>query len=380
MARPDEDKTRGVLLAVSSSVCIGLSFVIKKRGLRLAGSAPGGTRASAGGFAYLRQPLWWAGLGTMVVGEAANFAAYAFAPAAVVTPLGALSILVAALLAHSLLGERLPALAWMGCALCVCGAVPLVLHAPPDEPVSSLASLEAAASRPGFLLYACAVLGVVLWLVKRVEPRTGAASPLVPILICSLVGSLSVLSCKALGTALRLWLAGAERLAPGRTAALACCVGGAVTTQMLYLNKALDAWPTAVVTPLYYALFTTATLAASAALFRDWERLPGPAAGATTACAFGTMLCGVALLHADQLGASGGAAAAGGGGGGGGGGGAALGGGGGAHDGDCAPGGGGGHADGSPGGAKAAGGGGGRAARRGGGDGAAAVGGLEAAV
>lgn len=30
----------------------------------------------------------------MVVGEAANFAAYAFAPAILVTPLGALSIIV----------------------------------------------------------------------------------------------------------------------------------------------------------------------------------------------------------------------------------------------------------------------------------------------
>ena len=31
---------------------------------------------------------------TMVVGEVANFAAYAFAPAILVTPLGALSIIV----------------------------------------------------------------------------------------------------------------------------------------------------------------------------------------------------------------------------------------------------------------------------------------------
>ena len=40
------------------------------------------------------QPLWWAGMLTMIVGEAANFAAYAFAPAILVTPLGALSIFV----------------------------------------------------------------------------------------------------------------------------------------------------------------------------------------------------------------------------------------------------------------------------------------------
>ena len=52
------------------------------------------SRAGSGGYAYLREWLWWVGLLTMVVGEAANFTAYGFAPAFVVTPLGALSVLV----------------------------------------------------------------------------------------------------------------------------------------------------------------------------------------------------------------------------------------------------------------------------------------------
>ena len=50
--------------------------------------------AGVGGYSYLAEPLWWAGMVTMVVGEIANFAAYAFAPAILVTPLGALSIIV----------------------------------------------------------------------------------------------------------------------------------------------------------------------------------------------------------------------------------------------------------------------------------------------
>jgi hypothetical protein len=48
----------------------------------------------AGGFSYLCEPVWWAGMSFMIVGEAANFAAYAFAPATLVTPMGALSIIV----------------------------------------------------------------------------------------------------------------------------------------------------------------------------------------------------------------------------------------------------------------------------------------------
>lgn len=51
-------------------------------------------RLGSGGFGYLREFQWWTGLATMGLGELCNFTAYGFAPASVVTPLGALSILV----------------------------------------------------------------------------------------------------------------------------------------------------------------------------------------------------------------------------------------------------------------------------------------------
>lgn len=43
----------------------------------------------------------------MGIGEAANLLAYAFAPAALVTPLGALSVIVAAILSSKFLNEKL---------------------------------------------------------------------------------------------------------------------------------------------------------------------------------------------------------------------------------------------------------------------------------
>lgn len=43
----------------------------------------------------------------VAVGETANFAAYAFAPASLVTPLGALSVLISAILASKYLNEKL---------------------------------------------------------------------------------------------------------------------------------------------------------------------------------------------------------------------------------------------------------------------------------
>ncbi|KAK4407449.1 putative magnesium transporter NIPA3 [Sesamum angolense] len=101
-----KDNLTGFILALLSSGFIGASFIIKKIGLRRAAAASG-VRAGVGGYSYLMEPLWWLGMITMVIGEVANFVAYAFAPAVLVTPLGALSIIVSAALAHFILNERL---------------------------------------------------------------------------------------------------------------------------------------------------------------------------------------------------------------------------------------------------------------------------------
>uniref|UniRef100_A0A4W3JAC1 NIPA magnesium transporter 2 n=1 Tax=Callorhinchus milii TaxID=7868 RepID=A0A4W3JAC1_CALMI len=51
----------GLVLAISSSIFIGGSFILKKKGLlRLA--KKGSMRAGQGGHAYLKEWLWWAGL------------------------------------------------------------------------------------------------------------------------------------------------------------------------------------------------------------------------------------------------------------------------------------------------------------------------------
>src|SRR3954447_6767613 len=59
----------------------------------------------------------------VVAGEIANFAAYAFAPAILVTPLGALSVLIGAVLGSYFLKEELGTLGKLGCATCLIGSV-----------------------------------------------------------------------------------------------------------------------------------------------------------------------------------------------------------------------------------------------------------------
>ena len=85
----------------------------------------------------------------MVLGEIFNFAAYAFAPAILVTPLGALSVLVGAVLGSYFLNEELGTLGKLGSALCLIGAVIIVLHAPPDPEIDNIDEILQHAIAPG---------------------------------------------------------------------------------------------------------------------------------------------------------------------------------------------------------------------------------------
>ena len=141
-----EDKWIGLALAITSTLAIGTSFVITKKGLNDAADKHG---FEGDGFAYLKTPLWWVGIGSLVLGEIANFAAYAFAPAILVTPLGALSVLIGAVLGAYFLGEELGILGRLGCAICLIGSVVIVLHAPPDKEIETVTQILEYAVHPG---------------------------------------------------------------------------------------------------------------------------------------------------------------------------------------------------------------------------------------
>ncbi len=88
-------------------------------------------------------------LSTVGIGEICNFAAYAFAPAILVTPLGALSVLIGAVLGSYFLKEELGILGKLGSAICLIGAVVIVLHAPPDEEIETTDQILHYAVQPG---------------------------------------------------------------------------------------------------------------------------------------------------------------------------------------------------------------------------------------
>ncbi|XP_073146963.1 probable magnesium transporter NIPA1 [Henckelia pumila] len=288
------DNIKGLVLAISSSIFIGSSFIIKKKGLKRAGAS--GTRAGDGGHAYLKEPWWWVGMITMIVGEGANFIAYAFAPAILVTPLGALSIIFSAVLAHFILDEKLHPFGVVGCILCLVGSVAIVLHAPLEKDIESVKQVWHLATEPGFVIYTCTVLSLAAILIYWFVPRYGQTHMVVYIGICSLTGSLTVMGVKAVGIALKLSFSGSNQFIFFETWFFTIYVIIFCIMQLNYLNKALDIFNTAVVSPVYYVMFTTLTILASTIMFKEWDS-QNASQIVSEVCGFVTILCGTFLLH-----------------------------------------------------------------------------------
>lgn len=223
-------------------------------------------------------------------GEFANFAAYSFAPAVIVTPMGGFSVVISAILADIMLGETLTSTGRLGCGLCLVGSTVIVLHAPKERVVSTVTEIVNNILTPGFLTYVAIVAVSCAVLFLYVAPRFGRKHAIVYLSICSLFGSLSVMAVKALGLAIRLTLNGHNQFNKPVTWLFVLAVVLCIVIQMNYLNKALDLFNTAHVTSVYYVFFTTYVIVASVILFQDWKD--------QTAGNVASQICGLVICFA----------------------------------------------------------------------------------
>ncbi|XP_049910861.1 magnesium transporter NIPA1 [Epinephelus moara] len=282
----------GILIAVVSSFINGSTFVLQKKGI---------LRSRDRGGSYLTDVVWWGGTLCMIVGQIGNFLAYNVAPAVIVTPLGALGVLFGAVLASWILKEHLNILGKLGCVLCCCGSVVLIIHAPKAETVTSRLELEERLSDPVFVLYALSVVLLLVILIVWVAPAHGTSNIMVYVAICSLLGSFTVPSSKGLGLAAQD--AFGEGPSSSRALALFVCLLGtlavSILIQFFFINKALECFNSNMFEAIYYVTFTSTVIVASALLFKEWTALTVTDSLAML-CGLTTMCVGVVLLRISQ--------------------------------------------------------------------------------
>ncbi|KAK2762703.1 hypothetical protein FQN54_000877 [Arachnomyces sp. PD_36] len=291
--RPPVYKAIGISLAIASGVFIGISFVLKKRGLLKANVKY--NEEAGEGYGYLKNFNWWAGMTLMIVGEICNFVAYAFVDAILVTPMGALSVVVTTVLSAIFLKERLSFVGKVGCVNCIIGSVIIALNAPTQSSVASIQDMQNFVVSPGFLTYAGILIVGCTFIALWAGPRYGKKSMFVYISICSLIGGLSVVATQGLGAAVIAQIGGKPQFNQWFLYVLLVFVIATLLTEIIYLNKALNIFNAALVTPTYYVFFTSATIVTSAILFQGFK---GTAISITTIIMGFLQICsGVVLLQ-----------------------------------------------------------------------------------
>ncbi|KAI1817522.1 DUF803-domain-containing protein [Poronia punctata] len=292
-SRPPAYKAIGIGLAIGSGVFIGISFVLKKVGLLRANDKY--NEVAGEGYGYLKNAYWWGGMTLMILGEIFNFAAYAFTDAILVTSLGAISVVITTVLSAIFLKERLSIIGKVACFLCVVGAVIIVLNAPAESSVADIQEMQSYVIAPGFLSYTGVILIVSVFLAFWAGPRYGKKNMFTYISICSWIGGLSVVCTQGLGAAIVKQASGVSQFNHWFIYVLLVFVIGTLLTEVIFLNKALNIFNAAIVTPTYYVYFTSTTIITSAVLFRGFKGTPTEII--TVVFGFLTICSGVVLLQ-----------------------------------------------------------------------------------
>lgn len=269
----------GVAMAVAGNTLIACSLTLQKHVHNL---------AAASGKPVTRSAFFWLALVGMIAGEVGNFAAFGFASPTVVSPLGATAVIVNAVLAVFFLREAFFLRSLLGLLLTVGGSVVVVLFSPPSVDRLSVHEFIALVKEPSAIIYLACVAGAIAVL-AMLEPRFGHRWLLVNLGLCSLLGSITVLCSSSVSKFLKVIGEGDDTLLRSPLPyALVPLLATTAVLQLRFLNKAMAAFDSTRVVPVYYITFTLASITGGGVFFRDFWRF-----SATRAAGFcaGCFLC-----------------------------------------------------------------------------------------
>ena len=227
------NKVIGIVLAIVANLLIACSLVLQKwvhmliaaRSVGVASAATrvsGSTRASgvrssgadaeADGVdeahaAATKHPLFWCAIAGLIVGEVGNFAAFGLASPTVISPLGAVAVIANAVLAATVLREPFSCRNFLGLLFTIVGSVVVVVNSPPSyEELTIDSFLRRIFAKPSLTFVT--FLAVTIPLLFVAEPTYGKHYLLINVMLCSLLGSVTVACSAAASTFIRKFLSG----------------------------------------------------------------------------------------------------------------------------------------------------------------------------
>jgi drug/metabolite transporter (DMT)-like permease len=241
----------------------------------------------------------WFGITGIIGGEVGNLIAYGYAPAAIVTPIGAIGVLTNVLITTLFLKERIRKLNVLGMCAVVGGIVMTVYFAPKTEAVFSSDSFwsDVISTKFGISYFITFALSAVVMM--SINRYFGDRSVVIPVLTSSIFGSLTILSAKTFSSLLtRAISEGFDKyfLSPVPYLALLLMIGTCIIT-MAFINTAMIKFGNCQVVPTYYALFTTLSVASVGWVFREFECLTVARDAGLFVAGILLAICGVSLVQ-----------------------------------------------------------------------------------
>ena len=224
----------GIALAVGGNLLVSIALNLTKHAHNV-------NQQRAVPLPYIRLPIWWCGFAATLLGELGNFAAYCFTEASVIAPLGAVSVLANAFIASLALGEGFRLRDLCGCLLCAAGGIIIVASTPANPVNTDVDVFLANAQEPLFIVCMLLLTATVLCMLSFQE-SFGRRHVGYYVLLCSLLGSVTVMACKGVSTFLNLWLCcgGHIPLAHPLLYALLFVLVATAVLQIRYLNLAME--------------------------------------------------------------------------------------------------------------------------------------------
>ncbi|KAL0963313.1 hypothetical protein UPYG_G00304490 [Umbra pygmaea] len=255
----------GIIISILGNFLISISLNIQKyahmRQSQSRGSKP-----------YYYSFLWWGGVVIMGLGELGNFAAYGFAPASLIAPLGCVSVIASAIISVLFLKETLRASDIFGGTLAVAGTYLLVTFAPHTSIHITAHLVQRFAVSWQFLLYLFVeviVFSVLLYLYKRRNMK----HVVIVMLLVALLASLTVISVKAVSGMITESIKGEMQLTYPIFYVMVVVMVASCAFQIKFLTKAMKMFNATEVVPINFVFFTASAILAGIVFYQEFSGL-----------------------------------------------------------------------------------------------------------
>ncbi|XP_043921572.1 NIPA-like protein 2 [Protopterus annectens] len=253
----------GILLAITGNFLISISLNIQKcTHLRL--SQRGNPKP------YYKSKLWWCGIILMGIGELGNFAAYGFAPATLVAPLGCVAVIASAVISVVFLKEVMRPSDVLGATLATAGTYLLVTFAPRVSQEVTAVKVQKYFVSWQFLIYLILeiiIFCVLLYLYKR----KGMKHIVVLLMIVALLASMTVISVKAVSGMITVSVKGNMQLQYPIFYVMLIIMIASCAFQVKFLNQAMELYKATEVVPINFVFFTASAVIAGVIFYQEFH-------------------------------------------------------------------------------------------------------------